>query len=239
MLKTEKKFIDVSLEIKAGSINKDEQFGYFEGYASTFGNIDKTNDIIQKGAFSQSLKDKKPNDIKIFWNHCSDILIGSYLELREDDKGLFVKGRINLMVERGRDAYALLKAGDLNKMSIGIRVQDAERSGVDGEDEIRIIKKVELFEISLVPIPANDMAEVIDVKSLDEIKTIKDVEALLKTKGFSNNGCKKLISIIKNTSSQRDVDNNLQRDVVNKMDKIVINSKLDEILNQIKSKQND
>ena len=203
MSKIEKKFIDVGLEIKQDSIKQDEQFGFFEGYASTFGNMDKHEDIIESGAFLQSLNDKKPSDIKMFWNHWSDNLIGSYLELKEDNKGLYVKGRINLMVEKGREAYALLKAGDLDRMSIGFRIKEAN----DNPDEdIRIIKKVDLFEISLVPIPANDLAEVVDVKSLDEIKTIKDVEAFLKSKGFSNNGSKKLISIVKEAALQRDAE---------------------------------
>ena len=57
-----------------------------------------------------------------------------------------------------------------------------------------------------MPIPANDLAEVVDVKSLDEIKTIKDVEVFLKSKGFSNNGSKKLISIVKEAALQRDAE---------------------------------
>ena len=203
MPKLEKKFIDVNLEIKADSTSEDEKFGFFEGYASTFGNTDKTDDIIEKGAFLQSLNDKKPSDIKMFWNHYSDNLIGSYLELKEDERGLYVKGRINLMVEKGREAYALLKAGDLDKMSIGFRIKEAN---YNPDEDIRIIKKVDLFEISLVPIPANDMAEVVDVKSLDEVKSLGDVESLLKEKGFSNNAQKTLIAKIKEFSNQRDVE---------------------------------
>ncbi len=203
MPKLEKKFIDVNLEIKADSTSEDEKFGFFEGYASTFGNTDKTDDIIEKGAFLQSLNDKKPSDIKMFWNHYSDNLIGSYLELKEDERGLYVKGRINLMVEKGREAYALLKAGDLDKMSIGFRIKEAN---YNPDEDIRIIKKVDLFEISLVPIPANDMAEVVDVKSLDEVKSLGDVESLLKEKGFSNNAQKALIAKIKEFSNQRDVE---------------------------------
>ena len=139
----------------------------------------------------------------MFWNHSSNYLIGSYTELKEDDRGLFVKGRINLGTQKGKEAYELLKAGDLDKMSIGFRIKEAS---YDTDSEVRTILKLDLFEISLVPIPANDLAEVMDVKSLNEVKTIKDIEAVLKSKGFSINGSKTIISKIKEITIQRDVE---------------------------------
>jgi len=230
-VKLEIKHYNCSLEIKAVEDSEDKKFGFFEGYASTFSNIDKTDDIINKGAFAESIVGNKPSNIKMFWNHSSNYLIGSYTELKEDDRGLFVKGRINLGTQKGKEAYELLKAGDLDKMSIGFRIKEAS---YDTESEVRTILKLDLFEISLVPIPANDLAEVMDVKSLDEVKTIKDIEAVLKSKGFSINGSKTIISKIKEITIQRDVEESKkQRDAettknlikeMQKLTKSIINS---------------
>lgn len=155
------------IEFKASS----EEKGVIEGYAATFGNLDRHGDIIQKGAFTGSRK-----KIPIFGMHNPREGIGTGT-VTEDEKGL--KIRIKLAVdntdsailrERALEYYAMAKEGIIERMSIGFATLDREwiKKKVDGvERHIRLIKKVDLMETSLVPIPANDLARVTSVKSAD------------------------------------------------------------------------
>lgn len=186
----------VKFELKATS--EDASFGYFEGYASVFNVVDSENDVVQPGAFSDTLTSGRK--VKMCWQHSFYDVIGGFTELREDSNGLFVKGRINLGVEKGKEAYALLKAGDIDSMSIGYSCDDREY-----RDGIRLIKKVTLYEISLVTEPANSSAVVTSVK-FDQIKDLASIETLLMTKGFTATDAKSLISRVKELSVKRDAE---------------------------------
>ncbi len=140
-----------------------EQEGIFSGYASVFEELDEQGDRVLKGAFQASLarglyKKQMP---KMLWQHDPEQPIGIWHIIREDQKGLYVEGQLLLDVQRGREAYVLLKAGVLDSLSIGYQVVEAERGAVAGE---RKLKKVDLFEISLVTFPANTAARITRVK---------------------------------------------------------------------------
>ena len=96
---TEIKKVVFESEVKAG-----EQ-GIFSGYGSIFGNEDQGNDIVQKGAFTKSLKQRPANKVKMLFQHKTDEPIGVFDEIYEDQKGLFVKGRLALGTQKGREAY--------------------------------------------------------------------------------------------------------------------------------------
>lgn len=172
------------IEFKASSHEK----GVIEGYAATFGNIDRHGDIIQKGAFSGGRK-----RIPIFGMHNPREGIGTGT-VTEDEKGL--KIRIKLAVdnadsailrERALEYYAMAKEGIIERMSIGFATLDREwiNKKVNGVDrQVRLIKKVDLMETSLVPIPANDLARVTSVKSADAEPAVDNsqVETLVEEK---------------------------------------------------------
>lgn len=166
-------------ELKA--LNDTEE-GVFEGYASTFGNIDSTNDIIAQGAFTKSLMEREP---KVLWQHDMRKPVGKVLEAREDAKGLYVKVKLATKTSLGADAYEYMKAGVIDRLSIGFRTKFAE---YDSENDIRTIKEVELFEFSLVTIPANDMAEVTGVKSVPD--DVRGFEKFLRENGYSRTAAK-------------------------------------------------
>lgn len=144
------------------------EVGVVRGYASTFGNVDRFDDVIVAGAFTETLKTYRDRNrmIRMLWTHRSDELIGGYPAnlAREDEKGLFVEGQINLETQRGREAYSLAKQGVLEDFSIGFRIKDATFEIVD-EEEIRKITEVELFEVSLVGEPMNQEAQITQVKA--------------------------------------------------------------------------
>lgn len=164
-----------------------EEEGIITGYASVFNEIDLVNDVIKSGAFTASLNERTP---VMLWNHNSDVVLGKWLEIREDEKGLFVKGQLCLDVEKSQEIYELLKNKSVTGLSIGFSI-DKSAYDVNGN---RIIEKLSLFEISIVPIPCNEKAQITDVKSLSNIR---DVERFLKSRGLSNSEAKSVISKIK------------------------------------------
>ena len=167
--------LSVKTEFKGGHLEdeEDKDYGTFEGYGSVFGNKDLGNDVIEAGAFTRSLKRKKPHQVKLLYQHKSDMPIGVFDEIREDDKGLYVKGRLALKTQAGQEAYELLKMGALDGLSIGFRVNPQEVS-YDKRANKRIIKVVDLMEVSLVTFPMNPKATVMSVKG-EEI-TIREWE---------------------------------------------------------------
>ena len=150
--------------------------GRFSGYASVFDVVDNGMDVVAKGAFTKSLANRKP---KMLWQHDTQQVIGVWDEVAEDERGLYVKGRLLKDVSKGREAMALLRAGALDSMSIGYRTKEAIN---EGSGRVRRLVEVDLFEISLVTFPMLDDALVTDVKS---IKTEREFEQFLRDAGYS------------------------------------------------------
>lgn len=136
----------------------DEQ-GIFEGYAAVFNNEDLGGDIIEPGAFKKTLKENPK--MPILWQHDPREPIGVTLEAYEDERGLKVKGQLNLETTKGREAYALLKQGALKGLSIGY---DAIKELWEGT--VRRLKEIRLWEWSLVTFPMNPQAQVTAVKAV-------------------------------------------------------------------------
>lgn len=141
--------------------DEDDKYGYISGYASTFGNVDSVGDKVAKGAFAISLATKMP---KMLWQHDRWQPIGSWTDAKEDDYGLWVQGRILKTVPQGLTAFNLLKEEAISGLSIGYRVQDYE---YDNDTGIYTLKQVNLLEVSIVTFPANELAEVANVKCAD------------------------------------------------------------------------
>lgn len=163
--------------------------GTIEGYASIFGNVDQGGDVVEPGAFMPSIVQAKKDGrtIPMLWQHDQREPIGYWLDIAEDAKGLFVKGR--LLVEDdplARRAHAHLKAGSMRGLSIGYRalpggvVEDDKRRGVSR------LKSLDLREISLVTMPMNIQARVTSVKSTIEagrLPTVREFEEFLRDAG--------------------------------------------------------
>lgn len=167
-------------EVKAAGTEK----GIFEGYASTFGNVDKVDDIVEYGAFAESLRKREP---KVLMYHKMSRPVGKLIEAREDNKGLYVKVKLSLGTTDGKDAYEFIKDGVLDRLSIGFLIKEAEYEG-----NIRIVKEVELLEFSLVTIPANDMAEITGVKNAP--LTEREFEKFLRDNGYDRTAAKAITS---------------------------------------------
>lgn len=199
-----------ALEIKS----LDEE-GVFEGYASTFGNRDLGGDIVEPGAFRKSIKARGSRGVKMFLEHDKSKRIGVWTDIKEDESGLFVKGSLFMEKQIGRETYVDLKHGALDKMSIGYRVSPGN-SEYDGRRRARLLKEVDLIEISLVPEAMNESAVVTAVKAAESVKTIREFEDFLRdVGGFSHAKAKAIAaSGFKGHSEPRDEDGGELADLI-------------------------
>jgi HK97 family phage prohead protease len=124
--------------------------GSIEGYASLFGEIDQARDMVMPGAFAQTLRTRGLRRIPMLFQHDPAEPVGIWLELREDHRGLYARGRLIPEVMRARELIALLKAGASDGLSIGFKTVKAR---VDPKSRVRKLHEVDLWEISLVTFP--------------------------------------------------------------------------------------
>lgn len=200
----EMKNMSVSFEIK--SYHEEDEERKFSGYANTFDHKDRAGDITMKGAFTKSLKKHLEEGTRplMLMHHDHSRPVGVWEKLVEDEKGLYVEGRLTKGVRDADEAYALLKDGALNSMSIGYKVVD---ESWDNTKSANLLHQVDLFEISLVSIPANEQSTVISVKSDDGVNT-RALERVLRDAGLSRSEAKTLLSKgVSGLSQQREAVN--------------------------------
>lgn len=178
---------DFALQVK--DLSED---GTFEGYGSVFGNVDSYGEKVLPGAFVKSLAAHKREgtSVLMLWNHDTHQPIGVWEDLAEDAKGLWGKGRLLLEIQRAKEVQTLMRNKAIGGLSIGYREVD-----VDDDKGVRLLKELNLYEISPVTFPANRRARIEAVKSerMEELARrfrdgdpmpIKDFEDLLREAGF-------------------------------------------------------
>lgn len=138
--------------------------GYFSGHASVFHHVDDQNDVVLPGAFQASIEKWERQNAypKMLWQHDPREPIGLWMFMEEDRKGLYVEGQLLLDIQKAREAYALMRAGAVDGLSIGYKVIQSQR---DAKSCIRYLKQVELLEISVVTFAANRQAKITKVKT--------------------------------------------------------------------------
>lgn len=165
----------------------------FSGYASTFGNEDRVGDVVLEGAFAKSLDQHKNEGTMpaMLFHHDLKRPIGKWTGISEDSKGLKVEGSLTSGVRDSDEAYALLKDGALNSMSIGYRVK---KEHYDRDKKVNQLAEIDLHEISLVTIPANQEATVSAVKDSEGQYNIRELEVVLRDAGLSRKEAKALLA---------------------------------------------
>jgi HK97 family phage prohead protease len=136
--------------------------GTFEGYASVFGAEDMAHDVVMPGAFKASLTARGAQGVKLLFQHDPGQPIGVWLELAEDTKGLYARGRLMPEVAKAREVLSLMRAGALDGLSIGFRTVTGAREARSG---IRRLREIDLWEISVVTFPMLAEARVRTVKT--------------------------------------------------------------------------
>jgi hypothetical protein len=149
-----------------------------EGYASLFGACDQSGDVVSKGAYAASLKAMAADGrrVKMLWQHDPAHPIGVWDEVREDGRGLWVKGRLLPQVAKGREAARLIAAGAIDGLSIGYRTLRATKN----DKGQRLLTELELWEVSLVTFPMLPSARVVaksDAMQSDAETILRDMAA--------------------------------------------------------------
>lgn len=132
-----------------------EPDGGFSGYASLFGTVDLSSDRVERGAFARSLAERGVGGIRMLYQHDPNEPIGAWTTIREDERGLFVRGKLAQGVKRAREVLDLMRSGALDGLSIGFRTIRATREGGH-----RKLWQVDLFEISIVTFPMMEDARI-------------------------------------------------------------------------------
>jgi HK97 family phage prohead protease len=132
-----------------------EETGIVTGYAAVWGKRDMFGDVLQRGAFAASLAEHRTAGTRplMLWGHDPNRPVGTWSEIREDDTGLHVTGKLVMGSTAGRDAFEMMKAQALDGLSIGFRTKRA--TALPGG---RTVHEVRLIEISLVTLPAQPAA---------------------------------------------------------------------------------
>ncbi|MGS1095944.1 HK97 family phage prohead protease [Aquamicrobium terrae] len=154
-LRYERKFVELT-------VDEVEPDGSFSGYASLFGVVDLGKDVVEPGAFAKSLRRRKVSGIRMLYQHDAAQPIGVWTEIREDRRGLFVRGRLTPGVQRADEVLALLRSGALDGLSIGFKAVRTRRDAASGT---RRILEADLWEISVVTFPMQPAARVETVKA--------------------------------------------------------------------------
>ena len=195
----------------------------FEGYASVFGGVDSYGDTIAPGAYADTLADG--HQIPMLFSHRHDQPIGKFLELAEDEVGLWVKGELTRGVRLAEETHLLMKHEAVTGMSIGYRVRGSE----DLDDGLRKLTKIDLQEISVVSLPADDAARIQSVKmagkdamdALELVSTIKGAEQFLRDSGaFSRKVATKFVATVLRLADQSDSDVELAQAIGSLTDRV-------------------
>lgn len=192
-------WLDCGFEIKVATAE-----GHIEGLGAVFGNVDLGFDKILPGAFRETLK-KLKGGVPMLWQHRPDQPIGVWDQLSEDKRGLRVAGDINQDVQKGREARSLARQGAVKGLSIGYRPVEFEF-----DDEVRILKRVDLIEISLATFPMNTRARITGVKN----DSPKELERHLREAfGLSRRASKHVGAVIRGLDYSSDQDFDDHEDV--------------------------
>jgi len=132
--------------------------GTFEGWASVYDSIDDSDEVIGRGAFGKSLRERGP-ERPLLLGHDRNQIVGKCW-LAETSRGLALRGQLDLTIRRAQEAYSLLKSGALRGLSVGFKT--LKETWKEGR---RYITEAKLYEVSLTAFPCAEDALVTSVKT--------------------------------------------------------------------------
>jgi HK97 family phage prohead protease len=184
----ERKFAGLNIEAV-------EADGTFQGYASVFGRVDLGRDVVEPGAFAESIERRGAGGIRMLFQHDPGQPIGSWQQIREDTRGLFVVGRLATGVTKAREILELMRGKAVDGLSIGFRTVQSTK---DARTGVRHIRKADLWEISVVTFPMQPEARIERVKGLRReggMPSTRDFERwLLRDAGLTRSEAKTVIA---------------------------------------------
>lgn len=198
-------------QVKAAGPDDGLADGQFEAYASVFSNVDSYGDVVVKGAFADTLAEWAAKDapIPLLFGHNMqdpDYNIGHILYAKEDDHGLLVRAQLDLEAPKGLSTYRLIKGKRIDQMSFAYKVLDSGPGKVDGADVLEL-RKLQLLEISVVPVGANDQTAILAVKAGRTLsaKTAETVNAAVSALAAAKSALEALLNAATNDDSKASV----------------------------------
>lgn len=210
------------LKLELSEFKLDDNGKTFQGYASTFGNVDSYGDTIVKGAYAETLK--QYGLPKMFFNHNTyEVPMGKWVDATEDDHGLKLAGEFTPGNTLADQVRAAIKHGTLDGLSIGYRLKKGD---FDITETGRTIRKVaRLPEVSIVTFPADGKAllDRASVKSnmdgLEEVETIRDLEYFLRDAGgFSKQAAQAVVAKFKTLTEVRDAPTDAKAEMLRRLE---------------------
>lgn len=162
-----------------------------EGYASVFNTSpDSYGDVIAPGAYSKTIAAlaKSGGPLPLKFEHFD--VVGKWTEVREDKRGLLVKGELTPGHTVAENVAASLRHGAVTGLSIGFRAIKASRDAKG----IRTLEEIDLAEVSIVANPAQTEARIAATKAAGRIHSVRDFERWLNSVGFSRNAAREIAS---------------------------------------------
>ena len=139
--------------------------GEFEGYISTYYDVDSYGTYFLPGAWDRSIERFNAGEvIPVLWSHDRTKPIGKCTELRSDDKGLWAHGKLTMEDPQAKTAYAHMKDESVLGLSVGFEL-DYDALEYNQELDAYGIADADLMEYSVVVFPANPNAKITQVKS--------------------------------------------------------------------------
>ena len=168
----------MAVETKRASLDIEDVAadGGFSGYASLFGQVDLGQDLVERGAFARSIRQRGAGGIRMLYQHDPAAPIGTWHDVREDERGLFVRGRLSAASQKAREVLGLMREGALDGLSIGFKTVRARSAGAGG---VRRILEADLWEISIVTFPMLPGARIAEVKADGALPTVRQFERWL------------------------------------------------------------
>jgi HK97 family phage prohead protease len=215
-----------------------QENGIIKGYGSTFGGKpDSYGDIIAHGAFAESIvkKGRGGMGISMLYQHSADKPLGVWDTIYEDSKGLKMEGRLAMKTQLGMESYELMKLGALKGLSIGFDIPrtkdgkvDPSSYEIDSKKNTRLLKKINLWEVSPVTFAANTRASITGVKGLKEAKTVRELERLLRDSGLSKSEAVYLASMCKSGLRDSGADDQVS-EILDTLNRTISEMKIDPI----------
>jgi HK97 family phage prohead protease len=164
------------IELKA-AVQSAGDNGTFHGVASVYGVIDSDRDVIEKGAFTKTLRERP--EVPILWYHDQSEVIGKG-RVYEAGNQILIDGELDLEDPLAAKAHRRMKKGLVDSLSIGFTIASRDKVTIDRETDVRHIKELKLWEVSVVTFGAHPDAQITSVKQRDELtERLSAVEAQL------------------------------------------------------------
>jgi len=204
-------YLAVPFEVKSSGAG--DRAGVVSGYGSVFGNEDLQGDIVQKGAFTETIREN-PKGWPMLFGHDTRRPVGFWTHAREDSKGLYLEGEFTMDMPEGASARALCSHAARLGQPLGLSIGYMQRK--DGSRTVgnqRHLTGLSVLEVSLATVPANQLARVSAVKSaaagiadLAECKTPAEVGRVLRSLGMSRRKAGDWLYMMRNSEYEPELE---------------------------------